>query len=163
MQYEYFSTSGFFIGSIKLGSLFLSVLSIIEIWPLLLCRKYAKHLFKDENPLGKQLVSSAGYTLTIRTDNTITCSLFPLKKKPDAELTTLLKYSSFNGKSLNCIFNADYMDADRGYSRVIRNCIFNTRETGSKVWFTTVSYYIIRVTVNYASCFVSRVTGIGKI
>ena len=48
-----------------------------------------------------------------------------------------------------CYFNADYMDADRGYSRVIRNCIFNTRETGSKVWFTTVSYYIIRVTVNY--------------
>lgn len=31
-----------------------------------LTRKYAKHLFKDENPLGKQLVSSAGYTLTIR-------------------------------------------------------------------------------------------------
>ena len=32
----------------------------------IITRKYAKHLFKDENPLGKQLVSSAGYTLTIR-------------------------------------------------------------------------------------------------
>lgn len=32
----------------------------------IITRKYAQSLFGEENPLGKQLVSSAGYTLTIR-------------------------------------------------------------------------------------------------
>lgn len=32
----------------------------------IITRKYARHLFGDEDPLGKQFVSSAGYTLTIR-------------------------------------------------------------------------------------------------
>lgn len=32
----------------------------------IITRKYARHLFGEENPLGKQFVSSAGYTLTIR-------------------------------------------------------------------------------------------------
>lgn len=32
----------------------------------IITRKYAQHLFGKESPLGKQLVSSAGYTLTIR-------------------------------------------------------------------------------------------------
>lgn len=32
----------------------------------ILTRKYARHIFGDEDPIGKQLISSAGYTLTIR-------------------------------------------------------------------------------------------------
>ena len=55
----------------------------------------------DSNMIKLKIPTSNSIHAT--TDNTITCSLFPLKKKPDAELTTLLKYSSFNGKSLNCI------------------------------------------------------------